>query len=175
MSKMTAFNFNTSAIRVVTIDGNPWFVAADVCKLLGLAIYPDGTSNVNNATRPLDRKEMQLLRRSTPHLTMDTAAALFAYRQPSLKIISESGLYKLVMRSDKPQAKPFQDWVTRVVLPAIRKDGGYALRFELKQRVRRRRVDGGRKRTQDAETGVEQHEPNKHAHSRRRLTVRAGE
>lgn len=44
---------------------------------------------------------------------------------PSLSIISESGLYKLVMRSDKPEAKEFQNWVTRVVLPAIRKDGGY--------------------------------------------------
>lgn len=40
-------------------------------------------------------------------------------------LISESGLYKLIMRSDKPEAKAFQDWVTRDVLPAIRKDGGY--------------------------------------------------
>ena len=40
-------------------------------------------------------------------------------------LISESGLYKLVMRSDKPEAREFQDWVTRVVLPAIRKDGAY--------------------------------------------------
>lgn len=42
-----------------------------------------------------------------------------------ITIISESGLYKLVLRSDKPEAKPFQDWVTQVVLPAIRKDGAY--------------------------------------------------
>lgn len=41
-----------------------------------------------------------------------------------MKIVNESGLYKLVMRSDKPQAKEFQDWVTGTVLPAIRKDGG---------------------------------------------------
>jgi prophage antirepressor-like protein len=45
----------------------------------------------------------------------------------SLKLISESGLYKLVMRSDKPEAREFQDWVTRVVLPAIRKDGAYVM------------------------------------------------
>lgn len=45
----------------------------------------------------------------------------------TLRIISESGLYKLVMRSDKPEAKPFQDWVTKVVLPAIRKDGMYVM------------------------------------------------
>lgn len=42
-------------------------------------------------------------------------------------IVSESGLYKLIMRSDKPEAKAFQDWVTRDVLPAIRKDGGYIM------------------------------------------------
>lgn len=44
-----------------------------------------------------------------------------------LTVISESGLYKLIMRSDKPQAKPFQDWVTREVLPSIRKTGSYEL------------------------------------------------
>jgi prophage antirepressor-like protein len=44
----------------------------------------------------------------------------------SAVLISESGLYKLILRSDKPQAKPFQDWVTQVVLPAIRKDGAAA-------------------------------------------------
>jgi len=44
-----------------------------------------------------------------------------------LKMVSESGLYKLIMRSDKPQAKAFQDWVTRSVLPAIRKDGMYVM------------------------------------------------
>jgi prophage antirepressor-like protein len=43
----------------------------------------------------------------------------------AINLVSESGLFKLIMRSDKPQAKPFQDWVTKVVLPAIRKDGMY--------------------------------------------------
>lgn len=44
-----------------------------------------------------------------------------------VNLISESGLYKLVMRSEKPQAKAFQDWVKKDVLPAIRKDGGYIM------------------------------------------------
>jgi len=44
-----------------------------------------------------------------------------------LTLLSESGLYKLIMRSDKPTARPFQDWVTRDVLPAIRKDGAYIM------------------------------------------------
>lgn len=56
-------------------------------------------------------------RRSSPPSVLTTRGTL----------ISESGLYKLILRSDKPQAKPFQDWVTRVVLPAIRKDGGYIM------------------------------------------------
>jgi len=43
------------------------------------------------------------------------------------KLVSESGLYKITMRSDKPEARAFQDWVTRVVLPAICKDGGYVM------------------------------------------------
>ncbi len=46
-------------------------------------------------------------------------------RGHGLALISESGLYKLVMRSDKPEVREFQNWVTKVVLPAIRKDGGY--------------------------------------------------
>ena len=56
---------------------------------------------------------------------------LFSGTTPALAIITESGLYKLVMRSDKPEARQFQDWVTREVLPAIRKDGMYAARDDL--------------------------------------------
>lgn len=50
-----------------------------------------------------------------------------------LKFVSESGLYKLIMRSDKPEARKFQDWVTREVLPAIRKTGGYLLNEEARE------------------------------------------
>lgn len=98
--------FNTSAIRVVTIDNNPWFVAADVCASLGLV-------NTTMALASLD----------------EDCKLQFSLGLPGRKpwIISESGLYKLVMRSDKPEAKGFQDWVTKVVLPAIRKDGGYIM------------------------------------------------
>ncbi|EEW80532.1 LOW QUALITY PROTEIN: BRO family protein, partial [Brucella abortus bv. 4 str. 292] len=60
-----------------------------------------------------------------PHLMSGSVEKLFAFRQPSLLSVSESGLYKLIMRSRKPEAKKFQNWVTQVVLPAIRKDGMY--------------------------------------------------
>ncbi|MER9694882.1 Bro-N domain-containing protein [Mesorhizobium sp. M0179] len=94
---------------MVTIDGNPWFVAADAITVLG------HQSDTWKATRSLDENEKRLLRRSDTRQMGVRDDELFAYKQPSLALISESGLYKLVMRSDKPQAKPFQDWVTQVV------------------------------------------------------------
>lgn len=100
----------TADIRVVTIEGNPWFVAADVCRVLGTYMNARGQANSAMAVL-LVRDDEKCLR---PIEARHKRAAWF---------INESGLYKLVMRSDKPDAKPFQDWVTRVVLPAIRKDG----------------------------------------------------
>ncbi len=104
MTKLTTFNYLSNSVRVVDIDGNPWFLATDVCRVLGL-------SNPSVAILPLDADEKA-----------KTDLGLSG-RLPN--IISESGLYKLIMRSDKPEARKFQDWVTREVLPAIRKDGGY--------------------------------------------------
>jgi prophage antirepressor-like protein len=108
-----ALSGNTT-IRVVTLDGNPWFVAKDTTDVLGLL-------NVNNACRPLNEDEKRTVTRTTNR-------ELFSLGRGSsrLILISESGLYKLIMRSDKPEARTFQDWVTREVLPAIRKDGGYS-------------------------------------------------
>ncbi len=60
-------------------------------------------------------------------LAADEKAKLRLGSGSPTNVISESGLYKPVMRSDKPEARQFQDWVTRVVLPAIRKDGGYIM------------------------------------------------
>lgn len=108
MTSLTTYNFNTNNIRVVTIDGNPWFVAADVCKAIGL-------SNTTLAVRPLADDEKTLNPIKTARGTKD------------LNCVSESGLYKLVLRSDKPEARAFQDWITHDVLPAIRKDGAYVM------------------------------------------------
>ncbi len=94
---------------MVTIDDQPWFMAKDVIEVLGIV-------NVTFAVAPLDEVEVKRLTRSIFGLTKGGTA---------VPVISESGLYKLIMRSDKPQAKPFQDWVTKVVLLAIRKDGAF--------------------------------------------------
>lgn len=91
---------------MVGLDSEPWFVAADVCAVLSLA-------NVSDACSNLGQDENRALRINGGR-----------YGRPNL-LITESGLYKLVMRSDKEKAKEFQDWVTRDVLPSIRKNGGY--------------------------------------------------
>jgi len=113
MSNVQLFNFKSNQIRVVEIEGNPWFVAADVCRSIGYAVRPNGTTHASLVRSILGEDET---------FTTQTGKT----GRPSL-CISESGLYKLVMRSDKPEARRFQDWVTKEVLPAIRKDGGYIM------------------------------------------------
>lgn len=95
-------------MRVVKIDGEPWFVAMDVCAVLGISAYRDALSR-------LDEDE----RGSVMLDTLGGAQAVAA--------INESGLYSLVLRSRKPEAKRFKKWVTGAVLPAIRKDGAYIM------------------------------------------------
>ncbi|MCQ4162775.1 BRO family protein [Roseomonas sp. GC11] len=103
-------------VRTVMIDGQPWFVAADVCRCLDLPV-----GNGNSAYRKLAPGEM----------TKGDRITFGMLPGKPLILISESGLYKLIMRSDKPEARQFQAWVTREVLPAIRKDGVYVRGEEL--------------------------------------------
>ena len=110
----TGPELNTHSIRVVDIEGNPWFVVSDVCEALGLAINPANGSYTNHLYK-LDKAEK----------TVAPVPTSLAGRSRSKSVISESGLYKLIMRSDKPQAKAFQDWVTKEVLPSIRKTGAF--------------------------------------------------
>ncbi|MCP4594973.1 Bro-N domain-containing protein [Neptuniibacter sp.] len=87
-------------------DGNPWFVAKDVCDILEYA-------DPNVALKGLDDDEKLL------HQIDGTG------QRRKMLIINESGLYTLILRSNKPAAKPFRKWVTAEVLPAIRKTGSY--------------------------------------------------
>jgi len=110
MSPLQKFAFGPLDVRVVELEGSPWFVASDVRRALGIAQAGTNFSF-------LSANEIRTLPRGlTSAKGMGTA-----------KILAESGVYKLVMRSNKPEARAFQDWVTRVVLPAIRKDGAYVL------------------------------------------------
>lgn len=98
------------SLRVVEIAGEPWFIAKDVCDAQGL---PPNAKNgsYQDHIRRLDANE-----KSNFKLGLRGKAPL---------IVSESGLYSLVLRSRKPEAHAFRKWVTSVVLPAIRRDGAY--------------------------------------------------
>lgn len=106
-----SFDFTpTLQLRSVTRDGSPWFIAKDVCDVLGLA-------DASVAVRGLDDDE------KANH-------TLHGFARGAI-IISESGLYALILRSNKPEARAFRKWVTSVVLPSIRKHGGYIAGQEL--------------------------------------------
>lgn len=100
------FNYGDHRIRVFIIDGEPCFALADVAAVLG---YRD----THNASRILREIEKGTHSVSTPG------------GEQRISVVSEPGLYRLIMRSRRPDAEPFQDWVVAEVLPAIRKTGGY--------------------------------------------------
>jgi prophage antirepressor-like protein len=108
MSVLQTFDFKTTPVRALDRGGQPWFVAADVCRVLEL-------SNVTEALRGLDDDELTL-----ELLNSDTQGR-------TMRLVSESGLYALIFKSRKPEAKAFRKWVTGEVLPAIRRTGGYAV------------------------------------------------
>lgn len=107
-SDIQIFCYKAMPVRTVDVDGDTWFVAKDVADILE---FEDAT----HAIRSLDEDEKGLRKMETPGGMQD------------MTIISEAGLYTLLMRSNKPEAKPFRRWVTHDVLPSIRKTGSYAL------------------------------------------------
>lgn len=108
MDNVTIFRKDEfGAVRAVTLEGEPWFVAADVCRALGIG-------NSSDAVKRLDDDEHALV--SIEGLSRGNDKA---------NIINEPGLYGLVLASRKPEAKAFKRWITHEVIPAIRKTGGY--------------------------------------------------
>lgn len=112
-------------LRTTTVDGKPWFVARDVLEALDL------TKNATRHTEKLKEEHKRLINAGT----FATEASSVAKRggrgglhaTTRLLCVSEPGLYALIQRSDKPEARAFQDWVNEEVLPSIRKTGGYLL------------------------------------------------
>ncbi len=117
--------FKGIKLRAVKIDGEPWFVAADVLNIFG--VNPSNRYNALKVLPPEERGNSSVM---TPT----------GYEQP-INVFNEAGLYRLVMRSRKPVAREFQDWVVRDVLPAIRKDGGYVMGEEKVRTGRARHKD----------------------------------
>ena len=109
-NELTTFDFEDFAVRVVTRDGEPWFVAADVCRVLEIANSRDAVSGLDDDEKITVANPDGNPRAGIPH---------------QFNIISESGLYALIFTSRKPEAKKFRKWVTSEVLPAIRKTGKY--------------------------------------------------
>ena len=107
-NKIQAFDFNERAVRCIMKDGEPWWVAKDVCDVLGLA-------NPSESLKALDEDE----------LTSETLRSGGQGRE--MNLISESGLYTLILRSNKAEARPFRRWVTHEVLPTLRKTGHYSI------------------------------------------------
>ena len=98
-------------VRVAGTSENPLFCLADVCKILGLRV---------------DAVQSRLTDAPIRIGVTDSIG-----REQQMNFVNEKNLYRVIMRSDKPQAEPFQDWVCGEVLPSIRKHGVYPKRFSL--------------------------------------------
>lgn len=107
MSAVELFSYADTAVRVVLLDGEPWFVLADLCRVLGL-------DQVSRVKARLD-----------DGVTSITPIADAMGRTQDATVVSEAGMYEVVIRSDKPQAVAFRRWITGTVLPEIRRTGSY--------------------------------------------------
>lgn len=112
-TSVASFSFENFHVRAINRNGEIWFVAADVCTVLDI-------KNPRSSIALLDDDE------SAVH-SMDIRSENCVVQKRDVNIINESGLYTLILRSRKPEAKRFRKWVTSEVLPAIRKTGAYSL------------------------------------------------
>lgn len=104
---VTPFEFEGAPVRVVTLDGEPWFVLADLCRVLDLSAPHMVAKRVSDDAR-------------------SQASVIDAMgRAQRATVVSEAGMYEVVIRSDKPEAAAFRRWVTSEVLPSVRRHGGY--------------------------------------------------
>lgn len=109
MDELKIFNYQDSQVRTIQKDGEPWFVLKDVCNVLGI----NKTADV--AAR-LDSDEVGRID------LVDSAG-----RKQEMTITNEPGLYSVILRSAKPEAKDFKRWLTHEVLPSIRRTGIYSI------------------------------------------------
>lgn len=112
------FRFGDSTIRIITIDGEPWFAVADVCDVLGYANSRDALAK-HCRTPGVAKRDMGVV-------TGFKADGTPAIQQVPTTFINEGNLYRLIIKSRKPEAEKFESWVCDEVLPTIRKTGGYS-------------------------------------------------
>jgi prophage antirepressor-like protein len=106
MDNLQIFNYQEKMVRTVIKDGEPWFVAKDVCEILKISDTWNAISRLSENTKGTD--------------TISTLGGI-----QEMNVISEAGVYKLVFTSRKPEAEKFTDWLASEVIPSIRKTGGY--------------------------------------------------
>lgn len=106
MKDLQIFNYQDTPVRMVLVDDEPWFIASDLVGILEIG-------RVHDAVRGLDDDE-----RGTDSIRTPGG-------EQEVTIVSEAGMYSLVLRSRKPEAKTFRRWITHEVLPSIRKTGGF--------------------------------------------------
>lgn len=112
MKELKIFNYENQEVRTIEKDGQTWWVLKDICNVLKI-------KNPSDIVNRLDSDEV----------TRFNLGGLSGITN----IVNESGLYNVILRSDKPQAKPFRKWVTSEVLPQIRQTGQYSIQKQLPQ------------------------------------------
>lgn len=119
MNELQIFTYNGNEVRTVQHNGDTWWVLKDVCDVLNIENHKD---------LPKRLEEDEVGRFDLPHPQSAT-------KKLEMLCINESGLYNVILRSDKPEAKPFRKWVTSEVLPTIRKHGAYMTPETLEQAI----------------------------------------
>lgn len=112
MNDLQVFAFNDQMVRTVRKDGEPWWIAKDVCEVLGL-------SDVSMSVKNLEDDEK------------GTSIICTLGGPQEMTVINESGLYNLIFRSRKEEARAFRRWVTHEVLPQIRRTGSYGATLQI--------------------------------------------
>lgn len=116
MNDLQIFIYSGAQLRTIQQPDGLWWVLRDVCQVLGIA-------NHKNVSARLDEDEKGVYRMDTPGGIQEVT------------IINEPGLYSVILRSDKPEAKAFKRWVVHEVLPSIRKNGSYGMNTEALQEL----------------------------------------
>ena len=144
------------SVRVVKIDGKPWFVAVDLCRILG---YQNGGRDVNRHVDAEDRKTITRKQWERMASNQDSTETVVSFSDAiswfssenmggtqRLIFVNESGMYALIFGSQLPAAKKFKRWVTSEVLPSIRETGSYTTpQYDFfhpspEERARRRKI-----------------------------------
>ncbi|QZP08174.1 BRO family protein [Caenibius sp. WL] len=116
-----SFAFGEHMLRGLMIEGEPWFSAPDACRCLGLLAHPHkGTYSHHLSKLAADERKL-LTRATSPMFFMGVNGS-------AMTVVSRPGLFKLIQRSTKPEAKQFDRWVRHEVLPQIMDNGGYVMK-----------------------------------------------